>query len=131
MKRFLIFFLLFAFLLTGCSILTTSKGRPPSLKEARNLLKNYALCSCIKYITDDKKLKNDISRGIYSDISNYSDSKVFNEIDSLAKIAALTIEPSQIADYGYQKPLLLGCISFFQSKKLDSLVRIFDKIYTK
>ena len=112
-------------------MLTTSKGRPPSLKEARKLLKNYALCSCIKYITDDKKLKNDISSGIYFDISNYSDSNVFSKIDSFSKITALTIEPTQIADYGHQKPLLLGCISFFQSKKLDSLVRTFDKIYSR
>ncbi len=99
--------------------------------ETRKLLKEYALCGCITYATDVDRLKKDISHGIYIEISNYGDRDVYKKIDSMSKAAALGIKPSQIADYGYQKPLLLGCMNFYKSKKLDSLVRSFDRIYIR
>jgi hypothetical protein len=90
----------------------------------RKWLKEYALCSCIKYsFKDDTAIKNDLSFTVYKEITDYGNLAVYRTMDSISKIAAFDIKPSQIADYNGKKALLLGCIEYYQSKKLDSIIR--------
>ncbi|HEY8928350.1 MAG TPA: hypothetical protein VIM55_04115 [Mucilaginibacter sp.] len=91
------------------------------------LFKEYALCSCMKYaFKDDTIMQNDISFTIYHQITDESP-EWYKSIDSLSKIAASRIEPSQIADYNGKKPRLQGCITYAQGMQLDSLLRSLDK----
>lgn len=94
------------------------------------MLKNLALCNCIQYISHDDTIKNDISTSIFMELSDFNP-KVWKSIDSLSAVAASEVQPSQIADYNGQKPYLKGCIDFYHSKRLDSLVKTFNKGYEK
>ncbi len=90
----------------------------------RKWLKEYALCSCIKYsFKDDTAIKNDLSFTVYKEITDYGNLPIYRTIDSISRIAAFEIKPSQIADYNGKKALLLGCIEYYQGKKLDSTIR--------
>jgi len=97
------------------------------LVKKQELLKEYALCNCVSLASNkDTVVNNDISLAIYREITDYTDLKVYKIIDSISKNAADSIHPSIIADYGDKKPILLDCITFYKSKKLDSLVKTFN-----
>lgn len=99
-----------------------SKSRSGTQAQQEQWLKELALCNCLVYATGTKEMKGDISRGIYMDIANYSQD-VYDLIDSVSKNAASKIAPSQIADHDGKKALFLDCMNFYNSQKLDSLVR--------
>jgi hypothetical protein len=129
---FSVFYLvtLSTFFLTGCR---AKKGAEihaspteAKLKEKQEWLKEYALCSCIREAYPHDSIKTDISFSVLRDISDY-EAPVYDKVRSEAKKAALTIEPSQIADFEGKRPYLLGCLNFYQSKALDSLIKSFPK----
>ncbi|MGN6398343.1 MAG: hypothetical protein ACTHMI_22415 [Mucilaginibacter sp.] len=102
-------------------------GSDTVTQNKRKWLKQYALCSCIKYsFKSDTAIANDLSFSIYREISDYGYLAVYSGIDSLAKHAALAIKPSPIADYNHKKALLNGCINFYESTQLDSVVKALD-----
>ena len=102
-------------------------GRP-TVKFRTEMLKDYALCRCIMEVSNDDSIKHDISFSILTELADYH-IKAMNGIDSLTKKVVLNIEPAQIADYNGKKPYLLGCINYYKSKQLDSLIRTFDLKY--
>ncbi|MET4142351.1 T6SS amidase immunity protein Tai4 family protein [Pedobacter sp. UYP1] len=106
------------------------KQKTDSLRnEKRGWVKDYALCECISLVgKNDTTFKNDISPGIYIDISSYGHGQknIYKDIDSLARKVYSEITPSQIADYGGRKAYTASCIDFYHSKSLDSLVRTYD-----
>lgn len=89
------------------------------------MLKEYALCSCIREISNDDSIKNDISFSILAELTDYHQ-KAMHGIDSLTEKVVLTFEPAQIADYNGKKPYMLQCINYYKSKQLDSIIRTFD-----
>jgi hypothetical protein len=130
-----IFFLLqfsLALLFFGCNISSEKKTQKPidtTLQNKHKWIKEYALCSCIKFsYPADTVIANDISFGIYRDISDYGNNSIYRTIDSVSKKIAFGIKPSQISDYNKKKPSLQGCIEYYKSKKLDSIVKSFDNI---
>ena len=136
MQRILILaVILIIFSLTSCKTNQhETSDNPPgsSLEHKREWLKDYALCCCLLYASKrDTLISNDISFSIYREISNYGDDDVYKTIDSVSKKAASKIEPTQIADYNGKKPLLKGCIEYYNSMELDSLVKSFDDIAVK
>ena len=93
----------------------------------RTLLKEYAYCRCFQYASNDTVfLKNDISLSVYRDIANYN-FIAYNKIDSLSRLVALGIKPSQIADYQNKKAISFDCFLFYKSKRLNSLIKSLDK----
>ncbi|MEI9944243.1 MAG: hypothetical protein WDN26_08440 [Chitinophagaceae bacterium] len=120
--KIIIFFTNFAVFIF---LLSCSAGK--KIKENRRLLKEYAYCRCFEYASKDTAFFNkDISVAVYADISNYP-VDVFNIIDTLAKKAASEIKPSEIPDHEGKKSVLLNCFLFYNSKKLDSLIKRMDK----
>lgn len=118
-KLFLIHFFS-SLLLIGC----TSNSK---LAENRGFLKEYAYCRCFQYASNDSAfLKNDISLSVYRDIANYN-FIAYNKIDSLSRIVASEIKPSQIADYQNKKAISFDCFLFYKSKRLNSLIKSLDK----
>ncbi len=98
-----------------------------TIQNKHKWLKEYALCSCIKYsLKNDTSLKNDLSFVIYKEITDYGNPSVYQIIDSASSQVAINIKPSQVADYNKKKAFLNGCIEYYQSEKLDSLVKSFD-----
>lgn len=87
------------------------------------MLKDYALCSCITTAFKDKQLlKQDISFSVYRDIAGF-DLSDYKLIDSVVIATLNSIPPNQIIDFGDKRPYILTCTEFYNSKRLDSLVR--------
>lgn len=109
------------------------KSKNYSIKQQHELLKQLALCSCIKYaFSNDDSIKRDLSFTVYRQITSYKDKKVYRVIDSAAKKAVEIIEPGEVADYDTGKrAIMLNCINYYYSKRLDSLVRSLDKYIDK
>ena len=92
----------------------------------QQLMKDYALCRCITIAYKDvPPIENDISVSLYHEQSLYSN-KADLKIDSLARVVALSIKPSEYPDYKGKRPILYFCTEFYKSKALDSLVRALD-----
>ncbi|RYE55991.1 MAG: hypothetical protein EOP48_09005 [Sphingobacteriales bacterium] len=111
-----------------------SDKKPPSeiSKEAgapeknRELLKQYAFCSCLKYAHPDTLIfAKDPSRGVLFELSSYSDD-VYKLVDSFAKKTAHEFQPSEIADHGGSTLPFFKCFQFYNSFQLDSLVKEMD-----
>lgn len=109
--------------LSACNINRTYGYKELSVKNQRQNLKDYALCSCLKLAANSDSLKNDISFSILNELSDYN-AEALNKIDSLSKIVVAEIQPSQIVDYEGKKPYLLSCIEYYRSKRLDSLIKV-------
>ncbi|MDB5008299.1 MAG: hypothetical protein JWP45_2692 [Mucilaginibacter sp.] len=124
--------LMIAFSLISCKRSADTK-KSYSLPDSTNFkkhkwLKEYALCSCIKFsFKDDEAIKSDLSFTVYKGITDYGSPLVYRTIDSASKKAAFSIQPSQIADFNGKKAMLSGCINYYESLKLDSLVKSFDR----
>lgn len=126
MIKSILFFTIISFLIYGCNA-------NKKLKETRSVLKQYAYCRCVEFASGDSSFfRSDVSVGIYADISQHSRSSLQN-VDDLAKYFASTIKPSIIADHGNKKAILFNCFEFYESKRLDSLIKTLDRefIYTK
>lgn len=106
------------------------RSKEALLDEKREWAKDYALCSCLSLVSKtDTVFKNDISRGIYAEISDYNRvviPNIYTDIDSLARKAFNSISPTQIPDYGGSKPYMQSCIEFSKGQELDSLIRTHD-----
>lgn len=95
----------------------------------RKILKQYAFCKCFEFASNDTAFfNNDISTGVYIEISSYY-RDVFARIDSLAKQTARQIKPTEIPDYNNKKAVLKDCFLFYESKVLDSLIKTMNKDY--
>jgi hypothetical protein len=69
------------------------------ISTSRELIRDYALCSCIVYSLKGSSFnKTDISAAVYRDIANYA-SEDYNQIDSLIKNKVDFSTPLLIADY--------------------------------
>ncbi|SMC73693.1 hypothetical protein SAMN04488101_102587 [Pedobacter nyackensis] len=129
-KYHFLFLSLLSINLGSCTNQQTSNStdKPPgtSVESRRQWLKDYAFCSCLSYAnTADSTYSNDISMGIYRDISAYNQD-AYDAVDNLSKITASKISPSVIADYEEKKPILKSCLEYYQSKTLDSLVNKYE-----
>ena len=113
----------------GCKV-RKNEAMEATLKERRQWMKEYALCSCLSLVgKQDTAFRNDISLSVYVEITDYSRvtyKNIYRAVDSLSSKAFRSITPSQIADYEGKKPYMMSCIEFSQSKKLDSLIRSYD-----
>ncbi|SEB17031.1 Type VI secretion system (T6SS), amidase immunity protein [Pedobacter hartonius] len=113
----------------GCKV-RKNEAMEAILKERRQWMKEYALCSCLSLVgKQDTAFRNDISQTVYVEITDYSrttKNNLYNAVDSLAYKAFNSITPTQIADYEGKKPYMMSCIEFSQSEELDSLIRRYD-----
>lgn len=94
-------------------------------EERINMIRDYSFCSCFEYslgkdLTEDIR-EIDFSRALLFDISE-DVSLYFSKIDSMAKLESLKIESTQIQDYNSRKPVILRCLEFSRSNKIDSLI---------
>ena len=97
---------------------TTDKPPGSSVESRRQWLKGYAFCSCLSYAnTEDSTYANNISIGIYRDISAYNQD-AYNAVDSLSKITASKITSSVIADYEGKKPIIKSCLKYIRARLL-------------
>lgn len=88
--------------------------------------RDYALCKCLQFGYDNPEiLKEDISTGVYMDFSQHTLAfhGTSQKLDSLARLVADSIQPSQIADYGGKKAVMLDCIEFYNSELLKKNVK--------
>ncbi|MCJ8208946.1 type VI secretion system amidase immunity protein Tai4 [Mucilaginibacter sp. RS28] len=96
--------------------------------QQREWLKQIALCDCLKHaFPKEDCIKNDVSFSILAEFTDFRQHNTYQLIDSLAKLAVKNIEPAQPADYEGKKPYMLGCIDFYHSKSLDSLIKVIEK----
>jgi len=136
MKNIFVFYslsLLSIIILLGCQNKNRSKQSITAIDSAiekkHKWLKEYALCSCIKYsFKNDSAISNHLSFTIYKEITDYDKPAIYKLIYRLSKKASNNIKPSQIADFNGKRAILSGCINFAESKTLDSLIKTFDKI---
>lgn len=113
----------------GCKV-RKNEAMEAILKERRQWMKEYALCSCLSLVgKQDTVFRNDISQSVYVEITDYnrtSDKNIYKAVDSLSYKAFHSITPTQIADYEGKRTYLKSCIEFSQSKELDALIRSYD-----
>lgn len=124
---FILLFIGVLFYTEGCKI---KEAKQAILNERHQWMKEYALCSCLSLVgKQDTAFKNDISRSLYVEITDYSrnnDRNIYTAVDSLSYKAFNSITPALIADYEGKKPYMKSCIEFSQSKELDSLINSYD-----
>lgn len=99
------------------------KGKKLSLQ--RELLRDYALCACLRFGYKDTKVYNDISTPILLNQILYS-SFVTDLIKEKSKTYAGNIKGSEVADYNNKRPIIVDCLKYYKSSSLDSLIRSFD-----
>lgn len=92
------------------------------LHEQRKLLKEFALWQCIRY-TGSYTDENDISGGDAMEFTNYG-IETFEIIDSIAKEYMAHYYMSLKNEGKNMK--LKYCLKFYESEKLDSIVKSFD-----
>jgi len=115
------------FPLLCCSSIATYK-RKNKVKNVdfERTYRDYVLCRCMELgFRSDSLFKNDLSTGIYNDITlltmHFNGAK--QKLDSLAKHRADNIAPSQIADHEGRKAIMLECIDYYNSKKLEQEIK--------
>lgn len=98
--------------------------RPSQMLERQELIKDYALCSCILNLakSDSIVFKNDISKAIYREIAGY-EPRDYDRIDSLIKSRIDHHLPLQINDYQGKSAAIKDCIDIYKSHLLDSLIK--------
>nr|WP_157247148.1 hypothetical protein [Pedobacter panaciterrae] len=94
--------------------------RIPSKREIGEIYRQYFLARCIYFaFGEDKVFSNDISLSVYYAAGDeFGVTSHARLLDSLAKKKLSTITPTQVADYEGKKPILLGCIEYYESKEL-------------
>jgi hypothetical protein len=101
-----------------------------TIQEQRELLRDYALCSCIINGSGDSSNKNDYSRSLYADQSLYSERSLLY-IDSISIVFAQSIKPAKYEAYKGQKAIIYFCTEFYKSQRLDSLIKSLDSTIYK
>ncbi len=120
--------ILFLFIFINLGLISYTMGQGFT-KKTKEILKDYALCSCIieGYKRDSIDIK-DVSIAVLYDISGYNiDLLNRKQIDSLTSIVLNEIRPLQPADYGNRKPVIYTCLQYYKGKKLNALVRSMKK----
>lgn len=100
------------------------------LSSQRELLRDYALCSCLRFGYKDTEVYSDISTPILLNQMLYS-SFVTDLIKEKSKTYADNIKVSEVADYNNKRPIIVSCMNYYKSSSLDSLVRSFDSELVK
>ena len=95
------------------------------LKQQRELLRDYALCSCLRFGYKNTEVYSDISTPILLNQILYS-SFVSDLIKEKSKTYADNIKASEVADYNNKRPIIVSCMDYYKSSSLDSLIRSFD-----
>jgi hypothetical protein len=119
-----------AFIYLSCNTSKTLQGLPMNFEESLRhnqvlWLKDYAVCKCLYYgYEKDSVIKKDISTGILASIADHAP-YVYETIDSISLQIANSIKPYKISEYGNKKAVLLHCMEFYRSKKLDSIINKF------
>ena len=125
---------LFTFILSMSNVFSQSKSgtdkRKVQLKQQRKWLKEYALCNCIQYGYNDEQVFDDLSSSIYINLLLYGQSTL-DTISSISKEVAQKIEPSKIDDVLGRRAIIAECLIFYDSRKLDAIVRSYDKSIVK
>lgn len=104
---------------------------PMSLRDSnvikqRELLRGYALCSCIQEgYKKDSAVQNDISASWYLNMLLYKDS-ILQLVRSNAREYASLILPSQYPDYKGKRAVLFLCTQYVNTSSMDSLLKSFD-----
>jgi hypothetical protein len=101
-------------------------GKDSNFIKQRELLKGYALCSCVsEAFKNDSAIHNDLSLSWYLELLLYPQNALL-KIDSFAKACGSSILPSAYPDYKGRRAVLFLCTEFSKSEALDSLVRSLD-----
>ncbi len=98
-------------------------GKKLSLQ--RELLRDYALCACLRFGYKDSEVYSDISTPILLNQMLYS-SFITDLIKEKSKKYAGNIKGSEVADYNNKRPIIVDCLKYYKSSSLDSLIRSFD-----
>jgi|GEM_PF-2917951 hypothetical protein len=98
-------------------------GKKLSLQ--RELLRDYALCACLRFGYKDSEVYSDISTPILLNQMLYS-SFITDLIKEKSKKYAGNIKGSEVADYNNKRPIIVDCLKYYRSSSLDSLIRSFD-----
>lgn len=128
--RYIILILLFLFFFS-CQVprrinAEKKNNNNDSIVEQRQLLKDFALCSCLRFgYGTDSAVYKDITVSIYYNQLLYADSSI-NKVEDFAKAYSRSIKTSEEYDYQNKKPILFSCLLFYKSKLLDSLVKTLD-----
>jgi len=113
-------------LVIGGCVSVKTKSDTINIKDQRQAFKGYAFCNCVAFaLPKDSAIQNDISRTAYHDISIYQQD-AYNLVRTAAKQISVSIKPSIIGDHENKRAVLMDCMSFYQSKYLDILVRSLD-----
>lgn len=129
-KRVVVSFIFFCLILSCVPASKTTAIQEPlqeskEIVEQRQLLKEYALCDCIRYGYKNTEVYEDVTVSLYNEAMLYSP-YTLDTVSMLAKKIAESVPPLQHFDYNKKRPILGGCIEFFKSKMLDSLIRTYD-----
>lgn len=88
-------------------------------------MKDYFFCRCISHAYNNEFSseiwKNDISQGVLFDIGNMG--VYYKTLDSLAKIKAQMINPTQINDYQNKKPVIMKCLKFMRELNVKEIIK--------
>jgi len=99
--------------------------RVPSKKELGETYRQYVLARCI-YIAfgEEKVFSKDVSLSVYYGAGNeFGMTNHSRKLDSLALHKLNSITPTQVADYGEAKPILMRCIEYYESQELKTEIR--------
>jgi hypothetical protein len=96
----------------------------------RQLLKEFALCNCLRFGYPNSDIYTDISISIYFNQLLYGQS-IINKITEISKQEVETVKPLENFDYKGKKPIFLSCMEFYKSNRLDSIVRASDSSILK
>ena len=89
----------------------------------RKLLKKMGLCRCVYYYSNSDVWRQDASISLLTEIGDYS-AQGYYYMDSIARIFVKSMPYSELTN---NKGMLLHCVEFYNSKKLDELVIYADK----
>lgn len=123
MKKYIFIILLFV----SCG---TSQPRALSQSQQIEYMRDYFFCRCLDHAYSEKVTKyiwqNDISKGVLFDIGELG--AYYQELDSLARIKAEAIKPSQITDFQNEKPVILRCLEYSRNLDISSILKDINKL---
>ena len=99
-----------------------------SLKDSRQLLRDYAVCTCIiRHKNEGDIWRKDVSLSLLRDLGDYN-YKAYAHIDSITKIFLSQMpDPDPNKSPNEQKGSLLACIDYYNSKELSQIIVKMDK----
>jgi hypothetical protein len=99
-------------------------------KEQEHYLKDYLLCNCIRQTYSNTEVYNDVSiTSLYSNLIDDFDPIVLDSLNKEIIPVIKEIKPIQASDMYPKKPYLSFCIDYYNSKKMDSIIKILSDRY--